>query len=400
MNKRILTKSATLFSLVTTIVLMLSLGVLSTAAQDDPEPIKIGLYAPMTGPVAFLGEGFEMGATMALEELEYEIEGVPVELVVADNMCNPTDAVNAIRKLIEVDEVDVILGGGCSSATVAAQPIIAEGETPAVSATSTNPSIYDGMGVGGNIWQFRVNPDDLIMANAFAALIAEDAGSLGLVAENTDFGRGALAAYKPLFEEMGVEVVYEDYFDLGTADYRAGLTAIRRANPDALLIVMTERDGSTFMRQLREVGLEQTIFSRGSLTSPLFVEFTEDDPTIGEGILEFSFWAFGLDPEHDEAFFERFETANSPHRGMSYYVVKDVIAEAIRAAIEETGEATRESIRDALAEIDIETPIGPVAFDDHNQAYPFGTIQTIQDGVPTLLDTIELVPVERETSDE
>jgi branched-chain amino acid transport system substrate-binding protein len=378
------------------IILIASLSSSALYAQDE-EPIKIGLYAPMTGPIAFLGEGFELGATFAIEELGVEIEGRPLELVVADNACNPTDAVNAVSRLIDVEEVDVILGGGCSSATVAAQPIISEGGTPAVSATSTNPGIYDGMGVGGNIWQFRINPDDLIMANAFASLMAEDFTTLSLIGENTDFGRGALAAYKPLFEELGVEIVSEDYFDLGTADFRPGLTAIRSADPEAVLIVMTERDGSTFMRQYREVGIEAQVFSRGSLTSPLFLEFTEDDPTIGEGILEFSFWAFGIDPDHDEAFFERFDTPNSPHRAMSYYAVRYVIAEAIRnAIINNDGELTREAIRDELAAIDIETPIGPIAFDDHNQAYPFGTIQTILDGETTFLDTVELVPVERD----
>lgn len=375
------------------VLLLLAAFASFAQAQDDVEPIKIGLYAPMTGPIAFLGEGFQYGATMAIEDLGGEIGGIPLELVVVDNKCNPTDAVNAVRQLIEVEEVHVILGGGCSSATVAAQPIIAEGGTPAVSATSTNPTIYDGMGVGGNIWQFRINPDDLIMAHAFSRQIAAEVQRISLVAENTDFGRGALAAYKPLFEELGVEIVTEDYFDLGTTDYRPALTRIRAARPEALLVVMTERDGSVFMRQLREVGIDVPIYSRGSLTSPLFLQFTEDDPTIGEGVIEFSFWAAGLDPEHDARFLERWGTPNSPHRGMSYYAVYYVIAEAIRTALEENGEVTREGIRDALDNLSVETPIGLIEFDDHNQAYPFGTLQTIRDGQTVFLGTVPLEPV-------
>ncbi|MCA9905287.1 MAG: ABC transporter substrate-binding protein, partial [Anaerolineae bacterium] len=127
------------FVLFVSVVLLIVSGS-ALYAQDDATPIKIGLYAPLTGPVAFLGEGFQYGATIAIEDMGGEIEGHPLELVVADNKCNPTDAVTAIRQLIEVDEVDVILGGGCSSATVAAQDVIKDGETPAVSATSTNPT--------------------------------------------------------------------------------------------------------------------------------------------------------------------------------------------------------------------------------------------------------------------
>lgn len=377
------------------VLMLLAVFAPMTQAQDEVEPIKIGLYAPMTGPVAFLGEGFEYGATMAIEDLGGEIEGIPLELVVADNKCNPTDAVNAIRQLIEVEQVDVILGGGCSSATVAAQPIIAEGGIPAVSATSTSPAIYEGMGIGGNIWQFRINPDDLIMANAFSSQIADAAQRVSLVAENTDFGRGALSAYKPLLEGLGVEIVTEDYFDLGTADYRPALTRVRAAQPDALLVVMTERDGATFMRQLREVGIDAPIYSRGSLTSPLFLEYTQDDPTIGEGIIEFSFWAAGLDPDHDAAFLERFGTPNSPHRGMSYYAVRYVMAAAIEDALAENGEVTPEGIRDALAGLSLETPIGLIEFDDHNQAYPFGTLQTIEEGQTVYVGPVELAPVDR-----
>ena len=387
------------FRTISVILLVLTVFTSVAQAQDDVDTIKIGLYAPMTGPVAFLGEGFQYGATMAIEDLGGEIEGIPLELVVVDNKCNPTDAVNAVRQLIEVEEVDIILGGGCSSATVAAQPIISEGGTPAVSATSTNPSIYDGMGVGGNIWQFRVNPDDLIMAHAFSQQIADAAQRISLVAENTDFGRGALTAYKPILEGLGVEIATEDYFDLGTADYRPALTRVRGAQPDALLVVMTERDGSTFMRQLREVGIDAPIFSRGSLTSPLFLEYTADDPTIGEGIIEFSFWAAGLDPEHDAAFLERWDTPNSPHRGMSYYVVRYVMAEAIGNALAENGEVTREGIRDALENLSIETPIGLVEFDDHHQAYPFGTLQTVENGQTIYLGPVELAPIDRGTGE-
>lgn len=362
--------------------------------EEAKEPIKIGLYAPMTGPIAFLGEGFQLGATLAIEDLGGEILGHPLELVVADNKCNPTDAVNAVRKLIEVDQVDVILGGGCSSATVAALPIIAEGQTPAVSATSTNPGIYNEMGVGGNIWQFRVNPDDLIMAAAFAQFMADRADSIVLVAENTDFGRGAISAYIPQFEALGVEVLGQEYFDLGTADYRPALTRIKAQAPDAILVVMTERDGSTFMRQLREVGLDVQVFSRGSLTSPLFLEFTADDPTIGEGILEFSFWAGGVDPELDAKFVERFDKSNSPHRAWSYYATRFAIGTAIRNALENARVANRETIRDELEKIEVEIPFGVIKFDDHHQAYPKGTVTTIENGEVKFLQFVDLFPVE------
>lgn len=371
------------------------------ASAGDMAPIRIGLYGPLTGPIAFLGDGFDKGITLAIEDLGGEIEGHPIEYVVADNKCNPTDAVNAVRKLIEEDEVDAIIGGGCSSATVAALPIIAEGQTPAVSATSTNPGIYNQIGVGGNEWAFRINPDDLIMAQGFAEYITDRSSveDVSLVAENTDFGRGAMSAYKPIFESLGVNIASEDYFDLGTADFRPALTSMKAAQSEAVLIVMTENDCANFMRQYREVGVEADVYSRGACTSPLFLELTQDDPTIADGIVEFAFFSELQDPDLAEHFQARWDSPLTGHRMGGYYAMYYTLAPAIRQVIANGDEINRETIRAALESLDEATPAGQIVFDDHNQAYTDGvlSINNLQDDGTIdvgLLDTVTLGPVD------
>jgi branched-chain amino acid transport system substrate-binding protein len=369
-------------------------------AGDEGEgqrPIKIGLYGPMTGPLAFLGEGFDMGIQLAIEHLGNEIAGHPIEYVVADNKCNPTDAVNAVRKLIEEDQVDAIIGGGCSSATVAALPIIAEGKTPAVSATSTTPSIYNQMGAGGNEYAFRINPDDLIMAQGYAEYIVESSeiDSISLVAENTDFGRGAIDAYKPIFGELGVEISTEDYFDLGTADFRPALTRMRASQPGAVLIVMTENDCAAFMRQYREVGVEADVYSRGACASPLFVELTEDAPEAAAGIIEFAFFSELQDPELNEQFTARWDTPLTGHRMGGYYALYHTLAPAIEKVVADGDKVNRETIRAALETLDVETPAGPITFDEHNQAYPDGvlTLNSLQDDGTVIIELSDVIPL-------
>lgn len=367
---------------------------------EEKAPIRIGLHGPLTGPIAFLGQGFEMGIQLAIEDLGGEIGGYPLEFIVADNVCNPTDAVNAVQKLIYEDEVDVMIGGGCSSATVAALPIVMEGQVAQVSATSTTPSIYNQIGIGGNEWAFRINPDDLIMAQGFAEEILERSSptKISLVAENTDFGRGAMNAYKPLFESFGVEIATEDYFDLGTSDFRPALTGMKGSGSEAVLIVMTENDCANFMRQYREVGVEADVFSRGACTSKLFLELTEDDPNIGAGIIEFTFWHY-MDPDLMQRFPERWDTPLTMHRMGGYYAMYYAVAPAIRYLVDNDIPISRESIRDALETLDVETPAGPIKFDEHNQAYPNGVLiqNVIQaDGTLTseVLSFVELGPVD------
>lgn len=360
------------------------------AAEGETEypPVKIGLSSSLSGPLADLGDRYVKGMTMAIEDLGGEIMGRPLELVTADNKCNPTDAVTAIRQLIEVDEVDVILGSGCSGATLGSLPIILEGETVQLTVASSNPQIYEELGIGGNEWGFRINPDDLIMAQTFSPYIAENVDTIFTLAENTDFGRGAIDHYLSELPAAGVEVLGSEYFDLGATDVRAALTRIRSLNPDALLIVTTEQLGQVILRQIREVGLDVPIYSRGSLTTPLMLELTADDPSIAEGVIEASFWAAGVDPSMEQRFEERWDISVSAHPILAYYGTRYVLAPAIECAIEETGEVSRSAIRDCLENSSVDTPVGHIDFDDHNQSYINMTLSTIADGQVTLLETI------------
>jgi branched-chain amino acid transport system substrate-binding protein len=366
-----------------------------TAAQAaNNEPIKIGEFLPMTGSLAFIGEGYKMGIDLAIKDLGGAIDGHPLQTFVADNKGTPADAVNAVHQLIDVNQVQVMIGGGASSATLGAMPIIAEGETPTVDGTSTNPTIYNQLGVGGNTWLFRIGPDDLIMGQGFAEYIAKYAKTISFVGDDNQFGHGAGQVYDPLLPKDGVKIVSEDYFDPATTDYRPGLTKIKSVGADAILIVMTDQSCATFMRQLREVGLTQQIFSRGSCTTGLFNQLTKDNPAIGAGITEFSFFTDGNDPTLSKHFLDTYNQPITSHRMAGYYAMYYTIAPAIKAVIASGKDLTRANIRDAIAALNEQTPNGLLKFDDHNQNYPNSALTTNKDLAQELLGTTDLIPVD------
>jgi branched-chain amino acid transport system substrate-binding protein len=303
--------------------------------------------------------------------------------------------VNAVRKLTDVDQVQVMIGGGCSGATLAAMPIVAESEIPAVDGTSTNATIYNQIGVGGNPWLFRIGPDDLIMGSGFAQYIKDQGvNKISFVADDNAFGRGAGSVYVDVFGRIKVEVATEDYFDPATADFRPALTKIKAAGAEGLLIVMTEQSCATLMRQFRESGLEMKVFSRGACTSGVFNDLTKDAPAIGEGIVEFSFFNQGQDTALDAHFLDYYKQPISGHRMAGYYAMYYTIAPAIRALIAEGKELTPANIRDAIAALNVETPAGAIKFDDHNQAYVNGTLSTNKDGKAVLLESAPLAPID------
>src|SRR5438477_6112405 len=157
-----------------TLSLLLSVGVGGAAAQTPP-PIKVGFSSAMTGPSAITGEGVKWAAQMLADEYNAKggIMGRKIELSFGDNAGTPGEAVSAVRKLVDVDKVDVIIGQTHSGACLGAMPIIKELGVAQVTEACSNPKIRELSGKGGNEWQFRVNIDDVIMANTFAKSIAQ-----------------------------------------------------------------------------------------------------------------------------------------------------------------------------------------------------------------------------------
>src|SRR6266436_7635839 len=143
-------------------------------AQTAPA-IRVGFSSAMTGPSAITGEGVKWAAQMLADEYNAKggIAGRKIELYFGDNAGTPGEAVSAVRKLVDVDKVDVIIGQTHSGACLGALPIIKELGVAQVTEACSNPKIRELSGKGGNEWQFRVNIDDVIMANTFAKSIAQ-----------------------------------------------------------------------------------------------------------------------------------------------------------------------------------------------------------------------------------
>ena len=366
-----------------------------TAAPLSAQPIRVGFASAMSGPSAITGEGVVWGATMAVEDVNAKggIMGHKVEAFFADNKGTPGEAVSAVRKLVDVDKVDVIVGQTHSGACLGAMPIIKELQVPQVTEACSNPKIREMSGVGGNEWQFRVNIDDVIMANTFSKYVGQQVKSVSIIAQNDDFGRGAAAAYDAAFKKFGVKLVSTEFFDRGQADYRPLLTKIKRANPDAVLLVMLASDASVFLRQFRELGLKQRLFARGSVATVEFLDLTKDNPTIGDGVVEATFWTAALDPEWEKRWLERWKTPVRIHGSLAALTFKYAVVPAIELALKKYGKADRKTIRDALEQIDVkESPLGPIKFDDHHQAWINMVLLEMKGGQIRLLEKIPTSP--------
>lgn len=365
------------------------------AVAQAPPPVKVGFSSAMTGPSAITGEGVKWAAQMVADEYNAKggIMGRKIELYFGDNAGTPGEAVSAVRKLADVDKVDVIVGQTHSGACLGALPVVKELQVPMVIEACSNPKIRELIGKQANEWAFRVNPDDIMLANQFAKYMVQQAKTISIFAQNDDFGRGAAAAYDAAFKKVGIKLVSTEFFDRGQADYRPVLTRVKRANPEGVLLVMLASEGSVFMRQFRELGLNQKLFARGSMATPEFLFQVKDTPTIGDGLAEATYWTPAIDPAWDKQWLERWKVPVRIHGSLAAIAFRYAVAPAIESAIKKTGKADRKSIRDALETVDSpNTPVGRVKFDDTHQAFINMLIVKIEGGQIQLIEKIPIQP--------
>jgi branched-chain amino acid transport system substrate-binding protein len=321
------------------------------------------------------------------------IMGRKIEIYFGDNAGTPGEAVSAVRKLADVDRVDVIIGQTHSGACLGALPVVKELALPMVIEACSNPKIRELIGKTVNEWAFRVNPDDVMLAGQFARYMSQSTKTVSIFAQNDDFGRGAAAAYDVAFKKYGIKLVSTEFFDRGQADYRPILTRMKRANPEAVLLVMLASEGSVFMRQFREVGLTQKLYARGSMATVEFLHQVRDTPAIADGLVEATYWTPALDPAWEKQWLERWKVPVRVHGSLAAIAFRYAVAPAVERAIKKTGRADRKSIRDALEELDVaNTPVGRIRFDDTHQAFINMLLVEIRGGQLKILETIAIQP--------
>src|SRR5262245_12193151 len=150
-----------------------AVSITGPAIAQQP-PIVIGVSTAQTGPAATAAEWELWGVNLAVEEINAAggVLGRKLEIMVVDNKCNPSEAVNAANKLVEA-KVVAIEGSHCSSAHLASMKIIQDAKIPMITGIASNPQITTLSGKGGNEYAFRISASDAGMMQALGIYLGD-----------------------------------------------------------------------------------------------------------------------------------------------------------------------------------------------------------------------------------
>jgi len=248
----------------------------ATATAQNKEPIKIGFSMAQTGPLGPNGQQALLGMKIWEEETNAKggLLGRPVKLVYYDDQSNPSTVPGIYTKLLDVDKVDLVLGGYATNMVAPAMPVIIQKKKTFISlfaldvnaqfkypkyfavlptGPKTKPSFTEGL------YQVAMqqNPKPTTVALTF---------------EDAEFSQNACEGARENAKTFGLKIVYDKSFPFNTPDLSPIVRAVQASNADIVIVCSYPLSSVNMVQAVKEanykpkiiggamVGLQATVF--------------------------------------------------------------------------------------------------------------------------------------------
>lgn len=346
-------------------------------SPSGAEPIRIGHFASLTGDTATFGQSADAGIRLAIEEINAAggVLGRPLVLISEDDRSITEEARTAAQKLIQRDGVVALLGEVASSRSLAAAPEAQRAGIPMITPASTNPKVTE---VGDYV--FRTCFIDPFQGAVMARFAFEDLGArrVAILSDfKQDYSVGLAEFFRKTFRELGGEIVADERYTSGDIEFRAQLTTIRGARPDAVFVPGYYTEVGLIAKQARELGIDVPLLGGDGWDSAKTLEIGGD---AVEGYYFSNHYAADSDNPRVQAFVRRFEERHGSRPDAMAalgYDAAGILADAIRRAGTTDGPALRDAI---AATRDYEGVTGRITIDADRNARKDAVVLKIEGG--------------------
>jgi branched-chain amino acid transport system substrate-binding protein len=361
-------------------------GATGSAATASAEEIVIGEFGSFTGSEATFGKSTSEGIKMAVDEINAKggVKGKKVRLVSTDTESKNELAPAAIERLITQSKVVAVIGEVASARSLLAAPIAQKYKIPMISPASTNPKVTE---VGEFVFRTCfIDPfQGTVMAKfAFENLKLKRVAILRDI--KAEYSVGLAQFFKKKFLELGGEIVSEQDYQGGDLDFKAQLTQIRSAKPDAIFIPGYYGDVGMIAKNVRQLGIKAALLGGDGWDSASLTEIGGD--AINGGYFSNHYTTESTEPVVQD-FIKRFKerTGGSPPDAMSAlgYDAARILFEAMERAPDLSGQA----IRDEIAKTkDFKGVTGTITIDEKRNASKSAVVVRVDGKVFRYVTTI------------
>lgn len=342
----------------------------AAAGVSCEEPVKVGVITDQTGALAIYGAhimrafplGMEYATGAAADGDSYFLDDCEIQVVYRDDQSNAETSVAVARELIEVDDVDILVGSVSSGVTAGIQTLALENDVIHIAAPA---AANDLTGVTFNPNSFRVSRNNYQDGVSICEYLPSQYSTFVQIAPDYSFGYGGAAAYRDACTLYGGEFVADDIFaPADTTDFTPYMEQILDSGAEAWLVTWAGGGFATMLQAAQDLGVTEemalaspfvdnivmpTFFANAiGTTSSILYHYTQPDNAVNDWLVE---------KVAEEGTFPDLFDAD----GMNAAIM---IAEALKLT---GGDASADALRDAMEGLSFDGPKGLIEIraEDH-----------------------------------
>ena len=351
-----------------------ALASLNGIAFGQGQPIKIGLLATLEGPFAAGGADGMRGAELAVKQRGGVVAGRKIEIIKASSDAKPDVAVNATRKLVEQDKVDIMVGPLSGGEGIAVkdysktQPQVTfiNGGSGAQATTLVNTS--------PNFFRFNTEGAQWMVGLGKAAMDKGYKRTM-IIAEDYAFPYSQVQGFMAEYCRLGGKVPVKAWVPLGGKDYSSVIATIPK-DVDALLVILGGADAVNFLTQYENSGGDKPMMGGSITVSQDVLNYKGKRRDSLVGTISAGPLADTFDGADWKAFVADYQRNYPVSAGgypspslfaLVYYVNMKAALDGL-AAVNGDLSGGQAKYRDALQKMVLKTPTGDVRLDSNRQA--------------------------------
>jgi branched-chain amino acid transport system substrate-binding protein len=270
------------------------IGLAATASVKAEEPIRIGFGMALTGPLAPNGKSALLAQKIWEEDVNAKggLLGRPVKLVYYDDQSTPSTVPSIYTKLLDVDKVDLVIGGYGTNMVAPALPVMMQKKklfigllALAVNSQFNYPLYFSMTPTGGP------KPQESFSEVFFDVAMQQipKPQTLAIVGADAEFPRNASDGVRSVAARIGLKIVYDQFYPPATTDFAPIVRAVAATNPDIVCVLSYPLDTVGMVRAINEVGYKPKMVGCGMVGLQATVFKKQLGPLLN-GIVNYDFW--------------------------------------------------------------------------------------------------------------
>jgi branched-chain amino acid transport system substrate-binding protein len=346
-------------------------GWVNSAATQSGEPIKIGYSMAMTGGLGGNGKSALLAQKIWEEEINAKggLLGRPVKLVYYDDKSTPSEVPAIYTKLLDIDKVDLVMGGYATAMIAPAMPIVMQKNKVfigllglAVNSEFNYPN-YFAMIPSGPV------PKPSFTKGFFAAAMAQNPKpkSVAIVAADQEFSRNASDGARENAKAAGLEIVYDKTYPPSTTDFGPIVRAIQATDADLVVICSYPPDSVGMVLAVNEVGYKPKMIG-GAMVGLQATAIKTKLGAMLNGFVNYDFWlpVPKMQFSGNAEFMAKYQSRAAAEGVdvLGYYMAPQAYAQlqVMQQAIEATKSLDDQKIADYIRANTFKTVVGDVKF--------------------------------------